>query len=58
MFEFFEMKNVFFDFFFHSHRDGMHRLISHSLTKTLIWKKKAKTELFMQHYDEMKEQNV
>ena len=56
MFEFFEMGNVFFDFFFRFHRDGMRRLIPRQLTKTLIRRKKAEIELFVQHYDEMKKQ--
>ena len=56
MFEFFEIKNVFFDFFFHFHRDGMLRLVSRSLAKTLIRKERAEIELPMQHYDEMEEQ--
>ena len=56
MFEFFEMKSVFFDSFFHSRRDGMRRLVPRSLAKTLIRGKKAEIELSIQHYDEMKKQ--
>ena len=56
MFEFFEIKNVFFDFFFHFRCDGMRRLIPRQLTKTLIWREKVKVELPVQHYDEMKKQ--
>ena len=56
MFEFFEIKNVFFDFFFHFRRGGLRRLIPRSLAKTLIRRKKTKIELFVQHYDEMKKQ--
>ena len=58
MFEFFEMKNAFFDFFFHFHRGGMRRLVPRSLTEALIRREKAKIELPMQHYDEMKERSV
>ena len=58
MFEFFEMGNVFFDFFFHFHRGGMRRLVPRSLAKALIRKKKTKIELPMQHYDEMEEQSA
>ena len=58
MFEFFEMRNIFFDFFFHFRCGGMRRLVPRSLAKTLIRKKKAEFELFMQHYDEIKKQNV
>ena len=54
MFEFFEMRNAFFDSFFRFRRDGMRRLVPRSLTKTLIRKKKAKVKLPVQHYDEMK----
>ena len=53
MFEFFEIKNVFFDFFFHSCRGGMRRLVPRSLAKALIRGKKAEVELSIQHYDEM-----
>ena len=58
MFEFFEIKNVFFDFFFHFHRDGMRRLVPRSLAKTLIRGERVKVELPMQHYDEMEEQSL
>ena len=56
MFEFFEIKNGFFDFFFHFCRGEMSLLISHSLMKTLIRKKKTKIELLVQQSDEMKKQ--
>ena len=56
MFEFFEMKNVFFDFLFRFCRGGMRRLVPHSLAKALIRRKRTKVELPMQHYDEVKEQ--
>ena len=55
MFGFFEIRNVFFDFFFHSRRGGMRRLVPRSLAETLIREKKAKVELPIQHYDEMEE---
>ena len=58
MFEFFEMRNVFFDFFFHFRRGGMRRLVPRSLAEPLIRRKGAKVELLMQHYDEMEERNV
>ena len=58
MFEFFEIKNVFFDFFFYFRRGGMRRLVPRSLTKALIRKKKVKVELPVQHYDEMEERSV
>ena len=57
MFEFFEMGNVFFDSFFHFRRGGMRRLVPRQLAKTLIRGKRAKIELLMQHYDEMKERS-
>ena len=58
MFEFFEMKNVFLDSFFRFRRDGMRRLISRSLAKTLIRREETKVELSVQHYDEIKKQNA
>ena len=58
MFEFFEMKNVFFDSSFRFRCGGMRRLVPRSLTKALIWKEEVKVELPMQHYDEMKERNA
>ena len=54
MFEFFEMRNVFFDSFFHSRRGGMRRLVPRSLAEALIREEGAKIELPVQHYDEMK----
>ena len=54
MFEFFEIKNVFFDFLFYFRRGGMRRLVPRSLAKTLIRKEKAEIKLPVQHYDEMK----
>ena len=58
IFEFFEMKNVFFDFPFRSHRGGMRRLVPRSLAETLIRREGAKVELPVQHYDEMKKRNA
>ena len=58
MFEFFEMRNVFFDFFFHFRCGGMRRLVPRSLAKALIREKRVKIELPMQHYDEMKERSA
>ena len=55
MFEFFEIKNVFFDSFFHFRRGGMRRLVPRSLAEALIRRKEAEIELSMQHYDEVKE---
>ena len=54
MFEFFEMKNVFFDSPFRFRRGGMRRLIPRSLAKALIRGEKTEVELPVQHYDEMK----
>ena len=58
MFEFFEIKNAFFDSFFRSRRGGMRRLVPRSLTKALIRGKKAEVELPVQHYDEMKKRSA
>ena len=55
MFEFFEMRNAFFDFLFHSRRGGMRRLVPRSLAEALIRGEGAEVELPMQHYDEVKE---
>ena len=58
MFEFSEIRNVFFDSPFRFRRDGMRRLVPRSLAEALIRKKGAEIELPMQHYDEMEERNV
>ena len=55
MFEFFEMRNAFFDSFFHSRRGGMRRLVPRSLAKALIRGEGAEVELPVQHYDEVEE---
>ena len=55
MFEFFKMRNAFFDSPFHSRRGGMRRLIPRLLAEALIRGEKAEVELPIQHYDEMKE---
>ena len=53
MFEFFEMRNAFFDIFFHFHRGGMRRLIRRQMAEALIRGERVEVELPMQHYDEM-----
>ena len=55
MFEFFEMKNAFFDSPFHFRRGGMRRLVPRSLAEALTRGEKAEVELPVQHYDEMEE---
>ena len=55
MFEFFEIRNVFFDFFFRFRRGGMRRLVLRSLAEALIRGKRAEVELPVQHYDEIEE---
>ena len=55
MFEFFEIRNAFFDSFFRSRRGGMRRLVPRSLAKALIRGEGAEVELPVQHYDEVEE---
>ena len=55
MFEFFEMRNAFFDSPFHSRRGGMRRLVPRSLAEALIRGEEAEVELPVQHYDEVEE---
>ena len=57
MFEFFEIKNVFFDSFFHFRRGGMRRLVPRQLAKALIRREGTKAELPVQYYDEMEERS-